>query len=176
MKLLTVREKILIDFCLRSLIHFSEKDAPMSPQKYLAAVRPKRGRGISQSKEGIFIVERRKYPRFRVDLPLGYSVESVEHHGGVASNASKGGLLVYLSEAIFVGSLLNIEILFSKGSGLNSISATARVVWSGLAPKEICGEYKYGLKFESFQEGNFPKLRKLLIEAGEAHTGKEKSK
>ena len=162
-----MREKILIDFCLRSLIHFSEKDAPMSPQEYLTSLRKKRGRGISQSKEGIFIVERRKHPRFCIDLPLDYSVESVERQGGVAANASKSGLLVYLPEAIFVGSLLKVEVLFAKGSGLSSISATAKVVWSDLAPEEISGGYRHGLRFESFQEGDFLKLRKLLTEMGE---------
>lgn len=139
----------------------------MSPQEYLTSLRKKRGRGISQSKEGIFIVERRKHPRFRIDLPLGYSVESVERQGGVAANASKSGLLVYLPEAIFVGSLLKVEVLFAKGSGLNSISATAKVVWSDLAPEDISGGYRYGLRFELFQEGDFLKLRKLLTEMGE---------
>jgi len=142
----------------------------MSPQDYLTTVRRKKGRGTPQSKEGIFIVERRKHPRFRVDLPLGYSVESVDRQGGVAANASRGGLLVYLPEAIVVGTSLKIEILFAKGSELNSISATAKVVWSDLSPEEISGGYRYGLKFESFQEGDFPKLRKLLIETGETHS------
>lgn len=162
--------KILIDFCLKSLIHFSEKDASMSPEDHLTIVRRKRGKGISQSKEGIFIVERRKHPRFRVDLPLGYSVESVDRQGGVAANASKSGLLVYLPEAIFVGSLVKVEILFAKGSGLNSIRATAKVVWSDLSSEEISGGYRYGLKFESFQERDLLKLRKLLIEMGETHS------
>jgi c-di-GMP-binding flagellar brake protein YcgR len=142
----------------------------MRPQKYLTTARGKRGKGKSPSKEGIFIVERRKHPRFRVELPLGYSIESVERHGGVAANASKSGLLVYLPEAIFVGSLLKIEILFAKGSELNSVSATAKVVWSDLAPDEICGQYRYGLKFESFQEEDLRKLRKLLIEVDETHS------
>lgn len=142
----------------------------MRAQKYLTTGRGKKGKEKSPSKEGIFIVERRKHPRFRVELPLGYSIESVERHGGVAANASKSGLLVYLPEAIFVGSLLKIEILFAKGSELNSVSATAKVVWSDLAPEEICGQYRYGLKFESFQEGDIRKLRKLLTEADETHS------
>jgi predicted secreted protein len=139
----------------------------MSPPGYLTTVRRKRGKGVSRSKDGIFIVERRKHPRFRIDLPLGYSVESVDRQGGVAANASKSGLLVYLPEAIFVGSLMKVEILFAKGSGLNSIGATAKVVWSDLSPEEISGGYRYGLKFESFQEGDFLKLRKLLTDLGE---------
>ncbi len=142
----------------------------MSPQEHPITARKKRGRGISQSPKGIFIVERRKYPRFRVELPLGYSIESVDRHGGVAANVSKGGLLVYLPEAIVVGSLLKIEILFAKGSELNSITATAKVVWCDLAPEEISRGYRYGLKFESFQQGDFLKLRKLLTEVGETRS------
>jgi c-di-GMP-binding flagellar brake protein YcgR len=140
----------------------------MSPRKYLTTVRKKK-KGRSKSKEGILILERRKHPRFRLELPLDYSIESIECYGGVAANASKGGLLVYLPEAILVGTLLKIEILFVKGSELNSIRASAKVVWSDLAPKEIWGEYRYGLEFKSFQEGDLQKLRRLLKEVGETH-------
>jgi len=141
----------------------------MSPEKYLTTVATKRRRGKSQSPKGIFIVERRKQPRLGVELPLDYLIENTERHGGVAANASKSGLLVYLDEPILVGSLLKIEILFVKGSGLNSIGATAKVVWSDLAPKEIGGEYRYGLKFESFRGGDLRKLKKLLTEVAETH-------
>lgn len=144
----------------------------MSPRKYLTTVRRKRGKGKSKSKEGILIVERRKHPRFSLELPLDYSIESIDRYGGVAANASKGGLLVYLPEAILVGTLLKIEILFVKGSELNSVRASAKVVWSDLAPKEIWGEYRYGLEFKSFQEGDLQKLRKLLKEVGETHSRK----
>jgi c-di-GMP-binding flagellar brake protein YcgR len=141
----------------------------MSPEKYLTTVGTKRRRGKSQSPKGIFIVERRKHPRLGVELPLDYFIESTERHGGVAANASKSGLLVYLDEPIFVGSLLKIEILFVNGSELNSIGATAKVVWSDVAPKEIGGEYRYGLKFESLKGSDLRKLRKLLTEVAETH-------
>jgi hypothetical protein len=127
-------------------------------------------KGKSKSKESILIVERRKHPRFRLELPLDYSIESIECYGGVAVNASKEGLLVYLPEPILVGTLLNIEILFVEGSELNSIKARARVIWSDLAHKEIWGEYRYGLKFKSFQEGGLTKLRRLLKETSESHS------
>ena len=64
---------------------------------------------------------------------------------------------------------MKIEILFVKGSKLNSIGATAKVVWSDLAPKEMSGEYRYGLKFESFEGGDLRKLKRLLTEVTEAH-------
>ena len=141
----------------------------MRRRNFTTAVRRKRGETKSKSKEGIFIVERRKHPRVSVELPMDYSIESIDRSGGVAANASKGGLLVYLPEAIVVGTSLKIEILFVKGLELNSIRAIAKVVWSDLAPKEIWGEYRYGLEFESFQEGDLQKLRRLLREVGETH-------
>jgi hypothetical protein len=100
---------------------------------------------------------------------LDYAIESMDRHGGIAANASKGGLLVYLPEAIVVGTSLRVDILFSKGSELNTIGGTAKVVWSDLAPKEIWGEYRYGLEFESFHKGDHQKLKKLLKELGERH-------
>lgn len=142
----------------------------MSPGKHLTTVRRKTRQSKPKSKEGIFIVERRKNPRFTLELPLDYSIESVDRYGGVAANASKGGLLVYLPEAIVVGTSLRVEILFAKGSELNSIRAIAKVVWSDLAPREIWGEYRYGLEFESFQEGDLQKLKRLLREVGETQS------
>jgi len=121
-------------------------------------------------------VERRKNPRFTLELPMDYSIESVDRHGGVAGNASKGGVLVYLPEAIVVGTSLRIEILFAKGSELNSIRAIARVVWSDFAPREIWGEYRYGLEFQSFQEGDLQKLRTLLKEVGKTQNDKKRKK
>ena len=142
----------------------------MRPRKYVTTVRRKTRQKKAKFKEGIFIVERRKHPRFSIELPLDYCVERKDRYGGVAANASKGGLLAYLPEAIVVGTLLKIEILFAKGSELNSIRAIAKVVWSDLAPKDIWGEYRYGLEFRSFQQGGFQKLRRLLKEVGKTHS------
>jgi c-di-GMP-binding flagellar brake protein YcgR len=142
----------------------------MSPRKYLTAVRRKKGKDKSKFKEGTFIVERRKHPRIRVQLPLDYSLaDSEQSYGGIVSNASEGGLLVYLPEAIKIGTLLAIEILFVKGLELNTIKATTKVVWFDLAAKKAWGEYRYGLEFQTFQEGDLQKLKTLLKEVGKTH-------
>jgi len=120
----------------------------MSPRKFLTAVRRKKEKDKSKAKEGIFIVERRKHPRIRVELPLDYSlVDREETYGGIVANASEEGLLVYLSETTELGPLLKIEILFVKGSELNTIRGIAKVVWSDLAAKKAWGEHRYGLEF-----------------------------
>jgi hypothetical protein len=142
----------------------------MSPRKFLTAVRRKKEKDKSKAKEGIFIVERRKHPRIRVELPLDYSlVDREETYGGIVANASEEGLLVYLSETTELGPLLKIEILFVKGSELNTIRGIAKVVWSDLAAKKAWGEHRYGLEFQSFQKGDFQKLETLLKKVGKTN-------
>jgi c-di-GMP-binding flagellar brake protein YcgR len=143
----------------------------------MRTVRRKRERTKPRAGEGIFIVERRQHPRFNVELPLDFTIENKDHYGGVAVNASRGGVIVYLPVAIVVGTSLNIEIIFVKGFELNSIKVRAKVIWSNLAPKIIWGEYRYGLEFEKFQEGDLQKLKTLLKQAGErtVHKGRNRS-
>ena len=83
----------------------------MSPRRSLTTLRKKTRQTKAKSKKGIFIVERRKQPRFSMELPLDYCIERKDRIGGVTANASRGGLLVYLPEAIVVGTLLKIEVL-----------------------------------------------------------------
>ena len=53
---------------------------------------------------GVLAIEKRKHPRFSVELPLDYSrVNGKETLGGMVANASEGGLLVYLPERIEMG-------------------------------------------------------------------------
>jgi hypothetical protein len=169
------RDGIAIDFFIGSLIQFNENGSPMNRRKHMTTVRGKRRKTKPRSEEGIFIVERRKHPRFNIELPLDYSIENKDHYGGVAVNASRGGLIVYLPIALVVGTSLNIEIIFVKGFQLNSIKVTAKVIWSSLAPKVIWGAYRYGLEFEKFQEGDLQKLKALLREAGEHKVDKERN-
>ena len=143
----------------------------MSSRKFTTAVRRKRGESKSQSKEGVLVVERRKYPRISVELPLDYSlVDSKESHGGLVANISEGGLLVYLPEALKLGTLIKIEVLFVKGLELNSFKAIAKIVWYDLAAKEVSAENRYGLEFQSFIEGDLDKLKRLLKEVGETYS------
>lgn len=142
----------------------------MSIRKYTTAVRRKKGKEKPKSKEGIFIVERRKHPRIRVELPLDYSlVDSGETYSGIVGNANEGGLLIYLREPIEIGTVLKIEILFVRGLESNTIKAITKAVWSDLAAQKVLGEYRYGLEFQSFQEGDLQKLETLLKEVREAH-------
>ena len=121
----------------------------------------------SKGKMGILAIEKRKYPRFSVELPLNYSrAEGEKALGGMVANASEGGLLVYLPERIELGALLKIEILYVKGLELDTIRAVAKVVWCDLAARESWGEHRYGLQFQSIDQKDFSQLTNLLKEVG----------
>jgi c-di-GMP-binding flagellar brake protein YcgR len=119
------------------------------------------------SKRGILAIEKRKHPRYNVELPLDYSrADGKEIYGGIVANASEGGILVYLPERIEVGAFLKIEIIYVNGLELNTVQAIAKVVWQDLATKENQGEHRYGLQFQQIDEQNFNRLSGLLKEVG----------
>jgi len=122
---------------------------------------------VLQTKMGVLAIEKRKHPRFSVELPLDYSrVNGKETLGGMVANASEGGLLVYLPERVEMGTLLKIEIFYVRGLELDNIKAVGKVVWCDLAARESWGEHRYGLQFESIDEKNFNRLETLLKEVG----------
>jgi c-di-GMP-binding flagellar brake protein YcgR len=121
--------------------------------------------------KGILAVEKRKHPRYSVEFPLDYSLVDgkATYNGGLTMDASEGGLLVYLPERIELGAILRIEIFYAKDLSLESIRATAKVVWSDLALKQSEGDQRYGLQFQSIDEADLTKLKTLLKEVAKAH-------
>ncbi|MFQ5842387.1 MAG: PilZ domain-containing protein [Thermodesulfobacteriota bacterium] len=114
-------------------------------------------------KSGIVSIEKRRFPRFNVDLPMKYSEVKVrKKQGGIAHDASEGGLLVYLQERFPIGTKLKIEVFFSHGFRLTPIKAEAEIVWADIRGLEDWGEYKYGLKFINIGKDEFSKLKGLL--------------
>jgi len=120
-----------------------------------------------QARMGVLSIEKRKYPRFSVELPLNYfRAEGKETLGGMVANASEGGLLVYLPERMEIGALLKIEIFYVRGLELDTIKAVAKIVWCDLGARESWGEHRYGLQFQYIDEKDFNRLITLLKEVG----------
>ncbi len=135
----------------------------MGSRKSLTTVESKKEKEASGSQKGFFLIEKRENPRFSVELPFGYSFADIEEtRAGILTDACEGGLLAYLHRRVNIGTLLKIEIFYARGFRLETIKGIAKVVWSDLAAKESFGEYRYGLQFQSFQEGDIDKLRTLL--------------
>jgi c-di-GMP-binding flagellar brake protein YcgR len=112
---------------------------------------------------GIVNFERRKHPRFNIDLPIEYSLlPSPVSHPGRALNASEGGLLVYLSEKVEMSQLLQLKLFFPSGSELNGVELIAEVVWMDMHLGKDWGDYRCGLRFVDISPEGLNKLKRFL--------------
>jgi len=146
----------------------------VSPTKHPTTVKRKERR--LSSKKGVVAIERRKHPRFNLELPLDYfRIEDKENYGGIVANASELGILVYLPEKMEIGTALSIEIFYAKGLELDTIKAITKVVWADLPARKTWGEYRYGLQFQSIDKRDLGKLKSLLTEVGRTKDVKRKS-
>jgi len=144
----------------------------VSPTKHPTAVKRK---AKKLSKKGVVAIERRKHPRFNLELPLDYfRIEDDENYGGIVANASELGILVYLPEKMEIGTTLSIEIFYAKGLELDAIKAITKVVWADLPARKTWGEYRYGLQFQSIDKRDLTKLKNLLKDVGMTKDAKKK--
>jgi hypothetical protein len=108
-------------------------------------------------------LERRRYPRMSLDLPLEYRVMNAPYaHGGLVVNGSEVGLLINSIKNIPIGSKLNIAVLFPKGFELTNFEVFAEIIWKDLYWKENWEGYRYGLRFIRILEEDRGKLKQIL--------------
>jgi hypothetical protein len=106
--------------------------------------------------------EKRRHPRFNVNLPFEYVRSDSGINQGEALNASEGGLLVYFPEKIEVGQNLSLKLFFSSGFEFNTIEAVVKVVWLDVHLAEDWGDYRAGVMFVDISPGDLEKLRIFL--------------
>jgi len=107
--------------------------------------------------------ERRKYPRFSVDLPIEYyRIDSSIGHSGKALNIGEGGLLIYFPEQMDIGQYIKVKLFFSLGSELNTIEALAEVAWVDIHLDKSKGDYRCGIKFIDISPEGMTKLKNFL--------------
>ncbi len=122
----------------------------------------KKGGGETKPRYGIVNFEKRKHPRFNLDLPVEYGRTDLFVKRGRAINASEGGLLLYLSEQMEVGQYLEIKLFFTSGSKMNTIEALVQVVWIDIHLGEGWGDYRTGVKFVDITLEDLDTLRNFL--------------
>lgn len=107
--------------------------------------------------------ERRRYPRFNVDLPIEYyRIDSSIGQTGKALNISEGGLLIYFPEQMEIGQHIRLKLFLSLGSGLNTIEVLAKVVWMDIHLDKGWGDYRCGVNFINVSPEDMNKLKKFL--------------
>jgi c-di-GMP-binding flagellar brake protein YcgR len=85
--------------------------------------------------------ERRKYPRFNVDLPIEYyRIDSSVSYAGRSLNISEGGLLIYFPEQMDLSQYLRLKLFLPLGSELSTIETLVEVVWMDIHQGKDWGE------------------------------------
>jgi len=115
-----------------------------------------------KSRYGTVNFEKRKHPRFSVDLPVEYSRADLSADHGRAMNASEGGLLLYLPERIGIGNHLRLKLFFSMGSQLNAIETLVEVAWMDIHLGKDWGDYRTGVRFAEISTEDIGKLKSFL--------------
>ena len=109
--------------------------------------------------------ERRKYPRFNIDLPVKYNGGTrLFPKNGRAINASEGGLLVHLQEEIVVGHRLALKLFLHSHSESDIISPSVQVVWTGIhMRKDFTWDYPTGVRFVDIPPKDMIEYKNFLM-------------
>ncbi len=111
---------------------------------------------------GVVNFERRKHPRFSVDLPVEYwQINNCKSRPTHTVNVSEGGLLLHLSEPMEIGQNLRLNLFIHSGADLDSIEAVGQVVWKDIHVGKD-GDYRTGVKFVDIAAENMNKLKNFL--------------
>jgi hypothetical protein len=108
--------------------------------------------------------ERRKHPRFSVDLPVEYwkVSDGSKRHPARSTDISEGGLLLYISDQVEIGQNLKVKLFFDSGLELKTIEAKVEVAWKDFRFEEK-SDYRIGVKFTDISPEDMENLRSFLI-------------
>jgi c-di-GMP-binding flagellar brake protein YcgR len=121
-------------------------------------------KGEGKPRIGIVNIERRKYPRFSIDLPIEYHLlKSPVTRVGRALNASEGGLLVYLPQKMDIGQNLALKLFFHNGSKMNTIEMIGEVMWIDIHLETNWGDYRTGLKLIDISPEDLRQFKDFLL-------------
>ena len=117
---------------------------------------------------GIVDFQRRRYPRFDVDLPLEYNEvnSSITRHAR-ALNLSEGGMLIHSAEQLEIGRQMKSRLSFPLGSEMNTVEMQGEVVWAKTSLNGVWRDYRSGVRFLGALPKDKAKLSHLLISLSE---------
>ena len=107
--------------------------------------------------------ERRRYPRVSINLPLEYrESHNSPPEGGLVSNLSEIGMLIYSIKDIPIDSEFKTVVFFSNEFEFDGFRVIAKVIWKDLHSEIGWKGHKYGLQFVQILEEDRRKLLNLL--------------
>jgi len=113
---------------------------------------------------GLADFERRRHPRFSVDLPIEYwQINKSKSRPGRMIDVSEGGLLLHFSEPLEIGQNLGLNLFIDIGLDLDSIEALVQVevVWKDIYLGKD-GDYRIGVRFVDISPEDLDKLKNFL--------------
>jgi hypothetical protein len=116
----------------------------------------------TKTRYGTVNFEKRKHPRFSVDLPVEYGQADLSADQGRAMNASEGGLLLYLPEQMGIGDHLRLKLFFTMGYELNAIETLVEVVWVDVHLGKDWGDHRTGVRFVEISAEDMGKVKSFL--------------
>ena len=117
----------------------------------------------SKPRYGIVNFEKRRYPRFSVDLPMEYTWGDLVAKQGRVTNVSESGLLVYCADQMEIGQALRLKLFLPFGSELNMMEIVNKVVWMDVYKGKELGDYRSGVKFAEISPVDVDKLKSFLV-------------
>jgi c-di-GMP-binding flagellar brake protein YcgR len=118
----------------------------------------------TKPRTGIVNFEKRRYPRFNLNLPVEYyRIDSSIRYTCRAINASEGGLLIYFPEQVDIGQHLRMKLFFASDSELDTIEVLAEVFWRDIHLGKGWGDYRCGVKFIDISPEDRTKLKSFLV-------------
>ena len=106
--------------------------------------------------------ERRKYPRFQIELPLEFKGQDGLPRGAVVRNISEGGLLICCIHDMPVGRKLIVGVFFADEHELDQLNGTARIIRKDRHSETDWEGYKYALEFVGTSTENRLKHERLI--------------
>jgi c-di-GMP-binding flagellar brake protein YcgR len=124
----------------------------------------KNGEEEIKPRYGIANIERRKYRRFPIRLPVEYyRANSSMSQTGQTLDASEGGLQILFPEQMDIGQNLKLKLFFSSGPELNAIEMLVQVVWMNTQLGEGEKHYRSGVKFTNISPEDMTKLKNFMV-------------
>jgi c-di-GMP-binding flagellar brake protein YcgR len=117
----------------------------------------------AKPRSGILNFERRRYPRYNVDLPIEYCrIDSSVGRTGRSLSISEGGLLIHFPEQMEVSQHLRLKLSLSLGPESSTIEVLAEVVWKDIHLGKGWGDHRCGVKFIDIPPEDMAKLKDFL--------------
>ena len=124
----------------------------------------KNGEEEIKPRYGIANIERRKYRRFPIRLPVEYyRASSSMSQTGQTLDASEGGLQILFPEQMDIGQNLKLKLFFSSGPELNAIEMLVQVVWVNTQLGEGEKHYRSGVKLTNISPEDMTKLKNFIV-------------